>query len=110
MIDWNEVLAFAEEDNPAPDRRVEKSGDEWREILSEEAFEVTRRHGTERPFSSDVCQRFEPGTYACVCCATPLFDATRKFDSGTGWPSFDQPITPNAIAYHGDHSLAGAPD
>ncbi|MCB1638606.1 MAG: peptide-methionine (R)-S-oxide reductase MsrB, partial [Thiothrix sp.] len=61
-------------------------------------------HGTERPFSSAMCGLFEPGQYACVCCGSLLFDATEKFDSGTGWPSFTQPVRENAIAYHSDNS------
>jgi methionine-R-sulfoxide reductase len=52
-----------------------------------------------------VCSLFEPGTYACVCCGELLFDAGEKFESGTGWPSFTQPIRPNAVASHADDSL-----
>jgi methionine-R-sulfoxide reductase len=51
-----------------------------------------------------MCSRIEPGLYACVCCGTLLFDAREKFDSGTGWPSFTQPVQENAVAYHADHS------
>jgi methionine-R-sulfoxide reductase len=63
---------------------------------------VTRHAGTERPFSSEMCSLFEPGIYACRCCGTVLFDAQQKFESGTGWPSFTQPLRPNVIAYHAD--------
>jgi methionine-R-sulfoxide reductase len=70
-----------------------------------EQFKVTRLKGTERPHSSEMCSLFEPGKYACVCCKTPLFDATTKFESGTGWPSFTQPIEENAVAYHKDVSF-----
>jgi methionine-R-sulfoxide reductase len=51
-----------------------------------------------------MCSRFEPGRYACVCCDSLLFDATEKFESGTGWPSFTQPVAADAVAYHSDHS------
>ncbi len=105
MIDWNEITRRAEGLNPAPSRRVELSRAEWQSSLSEEVFRVTREAGTERPFSSDMCAVFEPGRYSCACCKEPLFDATQKFDSGTGWPSFTQPATDTAVAYHLDNSL-----
>lgn len=104
MLDWNSVMKFANDGNPAPDRTVRKSDDEWREQLTDEAYIVTRQKGTERPFSSDMCSLFEPGLYSCVCCHTLLFDAGKKFESGTGWPSFTQPVKANAVAYHADKS------
>lgn len=104
MLDWDAVLNFANGNNPTPDNRVEKTPDEWRELLTPEQFMVTREKGTERPFSSEMCSLFEPGQYACVCCGTLLFDSNTKFESGTGWPSFDQPLSENAIAYLADHS------
>ncbi|MCG7872824.1 MAG: peptide-methionine (R)-S-oxide reductase MsrB [Candidatus Thiodiazotropha lotti] len=104
MITWQKILEFANQGNPAPDRKVVKSDTEWRETLSPETFHVTRQKGTERPFSSEMCGLFEPGRYACACCGTLLFDAQQKFDSGTGWPSFTQPAEINAIAYHADNS------
>ena len=75
---------------------------EWKKELTKEEYAITRLKGTERPYSSDVCSKFEPGIYACVCCDTLLFDANTKFESGSGWPSFNQPIKENAIAYHKD--------
>lgn len=90
--------------NPAPDTTVDRSDDEWRSLLSREAYQVMRLKGTERPFSSEMCSRFEPGIYGCACCATELFDGGVKFDSGTGWPSFTEPIADNAVAYHADRS------
>jgi len=104
MLNWKEVLRLGKEGNLAPDKRVEKTAQEWREVLSEEQFRVARQAGTERPFSSQMCTLFEPGIYACVCCGTLLFDASEKFDSGTGWPSFTQPIKDNAVAYNTDTS------
>ncbi|HEX5709874.1 MAG TPA: peptide-methionine (R)-S-oxide reductase MsrB [Sulfuricurvum sp.] len=104
MLNWKEVLRLGKEGNLTPDRRVEKTPQEWRAVLSDEQFRVTREAGTERPFSSQMCTLFEPGIYACVCCGTLLFDASEKFDSGTGWPSFTQPIQNNAVAYNTDTS------
>ena len=99
MIDWNEVLRRADHGNPVPPRRDERTPEAWREQLSDEQFYVTRTAGTERPFSSEMCALFGPGLYHCVCCDTLLFDAAEKFDSGTGWPSFTQPIDGTTIAY-----------
>ena len=68
--------------------KVRKSDAEWRRELSPEQFYVTRQHGTERAFTGPYWDEERPGTYACVCCGTPLFSAETKFESGTGWPSF----------------------
>ncbi len=83
--------------------KVVKTDAEWRAQLSPQAYQVTRRHGTERAFS---CDRFPkgPATYRCVCCDAPLFDAEAKFDSGTGWPSFFAPIDPGAVVEREDRS------
>ena len=105
MLNWTQVLRYAREGSPAPDRRVEKSDAQWRQELTPEEYRVTRHAGTERAFSSQMCSLFEPGVYACRCCGTVLFDATHKFESGTGWPSFTQPVAANTIAYHADTSL-----
>ena len=105
MLFWNDVINFAQNGNPLPDRRVEKTEAEWKEILSPEQFRITRLKGTERKFTGDYCKVYEPGEYACVCCDTKLFDATEKYDSGTGWPSFSQPAKENAIQYRIDSSL-----
>lgn len=104
MLDWNAVLQFAKTGNPLPDRIIRKTEAEWREQLTPEQYHVTRQQGTERPFSSQMCSLFEPGQYECVCCGTLLFGASEKFDSGSGWPSFTQPVRDNAIAYHADYS------
>jgi methionine-R-sulfoxide reductase len=102
ILKWQDVLRTAEEGNPAPDHKVVKSEEEWRKQLTPEEYHVTREAGTERAFSSAMCSLFEPGIYSCICCDTVLFDATEKFESGTGWPSFTQPIKPNVIAYNVD--------
>lgn len=105
VLKWVDILRFVHKGNPKPDRRVEKSEKEWKELLTPEQFRITRMGGTERPHSSDLCALFEPGQYACVCCGTLLFDSGEKFQSGTGWPSFTQPIKENAISYHKDKSF-----
>ncbi len=105
MIDWNKSIELAKKGNHKPPRRVEKTEAQWKDQLSPEEFRVTRQHGTERAFSSDMCTAFEPGKYACLCCNTLLFDSAEKFDSGTGWPSFSQPVKEDVIAYHVDNSF-----
>ena len=105
MLNWKEVLKYADNGNPEPDRRVEKSDSEWKEQLTDEQFQVARRHGTERPFTGEHCASFDPGIYGCVCCGETLFDANEKFESGTGWPSFTQPAKLNAIKYKVDRSF-----
>ena len=104
MLRWNDVLDFARTGTPAPDRKVRKTDAEWRQQLSAEQFAVTRKAATERPFASEMCSLFKPGTYSCVCCDTLLFDSQGKFESGTGWPSFTQPLAPNVVAYRADRS------
>ena len=106
MILWKNILSFVKDGNPTPDRRVNKTDEQWRTQLSEEQFRVARQHATEPAFSSDSCCLFESGIYACVCCETLLFNAEDKYESGTGWPSFNQPIMENAVSYYGDSSHA----
>lgn len=105
MLKWNDVVHYAQKGNLSPGRRVEKTEEEWKQQLTEEEFYITRKKGTERAFSSDSCTLFEPGLYSCRCCDEQLFDASEKFDSGSGWPSFTQPIKENAIAYIKDVSF-----
>jgi methionine-R-sulfoxide reductase len=104
MLTWKDVLSIATKGNPQPQHRVERTDDEWRARLTPEQYQVARRKGTERAFSSEMCSLFEPGRYACVCCATVLFDSSEKFESGTGWPSFTQPVAAAVVAYHVDGS------
>ena len=104
VLSWSHVVELARNGNVAPPRRVEKSNEQWRAMLTADQYDVARRKGTERPFSSNLCSLFEPGRYHCVCCDTPLFDSTSKFESGTGWPSFTQPLTPDVVAYEVDTS------
>ena len=85
--------------------RVVKSEDEWRKQLSPLAFEVTRRAATERPFSGDLLNVHDKGVFRCICCDNALFDSSTKFESGTGWPSFYQPIAKENVIETVDMSL-----
>ena len=85
--------------------RIEKSDEEWRAALTDEQFRVARKKGTERPFSGAFWNHHEDGTFTCVCCGQALFDATTKFESGTGWPSFWQPSADNRVALVPDDSM-----
>ena len=105
MLTWKEVIHFSVKGNPTPDKRVEKTELAWSAQLTPEQFRVTRLKGTERPHSGALCSIHDAGKYNCVCCDTPLFDSTIKFSSGTGWPSFTQPIKENAIKYEKDIAL-----
>ncbi|HEY9150467.1 MAG: peptide-methionine (R)-S-oxide reductase MsrB [Gammaproteobacteria bacterium] len=84
--------------------RVEKSPEEWRALLEEDQFQVTRRHGTERPFSGRYHDCKIAGSYHCVCCGAELFSSEHKYDSGSGWPSFWQPAEESALTRHEDSS------
>ncbi len=85
--------------------KVSKADAEWREQLTTEQYEVCRRKGTERAFSGEYWDCKEEGVYHCVCCGAALFDSDAKYDSGTGWPSFWQPVSPQAVATESDRSL-----
>ena len=102
MLTWKEIIHFATKGNPTPTKRVEKTATEWQILLAPEQYRVTRQKGTESPYTGALCSIYDAGKYNCICCNTPLFDATIKFDSNSGWPSFMQPIQENAIKYHKD--------
>ncbi len=104
MLNWLDVIRFATRGNPPPSRRVEKTEDEWKSILTSDQFRITRKAGTEMAHTGAFCQIFEPALYGCVCCDNWLFDSRQKFESGTGWPSFTQPVTENAVKYIQDKS------
>ena len=87
--------------------KVEKTEAEWKTQLSSKAFYVLRQAGTERPFSSPLNKNYEDGIYICKGCDTPLFKSKHKFDSGTGWPSFDREIKGN-VAFSTDYNLGYA--
>jgi peptide-methionine (R)-S-oxide reductase len=82
----------------------ERSEQEWRELLTPEAYRVMREKGTEAPFSGALCGLTQPGIYRCAGCGTELFRSTAKYDSGSGWPSFFEPTTEGAIEHHEDRS------
>ena len=84
--------------------KVTKTDAEWKAQLTDEQYYILRGAGTERPFSSPLNKNYKPGTYVCAGCKTPLFKSEHKFDSGTGWPSFDRPIEGN-VAYGTDSNL-----
>jgi peptide-methionine (R)-S-oxide reductase len=86
-------------------RKIRKSDPEWRQQLSLQAYKVTRRAGTERPFSGAYWNNHADGLYRCICCDTALFDSKTKFDSGTGWPSFWQPISQLNVVKSSDRSF-----
>ena len=85
--------------------RIEKTEEEWRAQLSPEEFDVTRRAGTEAPFTGRYWDNHEAGMYTCVCCGTQLFASDTKFDSGTGWPSFTEPANLEHVELRPDNSL-----
>ena len=84
--------------------KVVKTDAEWRKQLSDEQFKVTRKHGTERAFTGKYHDTKDPGMYECIGCGLPLFDASTKFDSGTGWPSFWQPVSKENVTEKSDDS------
>ncbi len=84
--------------------KITKTDQEWRTQLSDLAYKVTRKHGTERAFSNDNFPK-QDGSFSCTCCDAPLFEASAKFDSGTGWPSFYQPASENAVIERADNGF-----
>ena len=102
---WADVLNLSKKGSPTPDKPWKKPmKNRWRKILTPEEFRITRKKGTERALTGEYCEAHEPGLYACRCCETPLFDSTQKFESGTGWPSFTEPVKDNVIKYEADSS------
>ena len=87
---------------PVESPRVELSDDEWRKRLTPAQFQIARGKGTERPFCGTLLDNKQTGVYTCVCCGLPLFSSDAKFNSGTGWPSFFQPIAHENVAEHPD--------
>jgi len=90
--------------------KIQKTDAEWKALLAEKgaepvAFEVTRHEATERPYTGKWEDHHAPGVYQCICCDKPLFDASTKFDSGCGWPSYFQPIDEKAVATQVDDTL-----
>ena len=86
-----------------PDK-IDKTDDEWRRQLTPEQFRIARQKGTEPAFTGEYHDSKTPGTYACICCGQRLYASSAKFDSGTGWPSFCQPVADDAVATESDSS------
>ncbi|KAA1246412.1 peptide-methionine (R)-S-oxide reductase MsrB [Aquimarina sp. RZ0] len=84
--------------------KVSKTQKEWKEILTADQYYILRQAGTERPFSSLLNKVYTAGTFQCAACKTPLYESKHKFDSGTGWPSFDRAVKGN-VDYDVDHKL-----
>jgi peptide-methionine (R)-S-oxide reductase len=84
--------------------KVIKSDEEWRKQLSPEQYEIARQAGTEPAFTGKYWNSKEKGTYVCACCGEPLFSSETKYESGTGWPSFYQPVDPEKVNQHTDRS------
>ena len=82
-----------------------KSESEWKKLLTEEQFHVTRDKGTELPFAGKYCDSKEKGTYSCICCGNKLFSSETKFNSGTGWPSYFAPVSNEKVKLLSDKSL-----
>ena len=85
--------------------KVIKTDDEWKKLLTPEQFKVARKHGTERAFSGEYWDTKDKGIYQCVCCGQDLFASDTKFDSGTGWPSYWQPVAREAVTEKSDNTL-----
>jgi len=86
-------------------QKITKSDAEWRQQLTAEQYRITRRKGTEFAFTGEYAHTKEPGVYTCVCCGTELFASDTKFESGTGWPSFYEPISEENVSEETDGSL-----
>ena len=86
-------------------KKIIKSDSEWQQILTEEQFRVTRKHGTEPAFSGAFYDKHDTGIYHCVCCGAALFESQTKFDSGSGWPSFYAPMAQAPIEEAEDNSF-----
>jgi peptide-methionine (R)-S-oxide reductase len=102
------IVAFADDGTRLKSEKlakVVKDEDAWRSQLSKTAFVVTRKAGTEYPFTGAYWNLHDKGLYRCICCDTALFSSDTKFESGTGWPSFWQPIAQENIQVDSDHSM-----
>ena len=99
------VKAGSDQATAAAKVRIAKSEAEWKQQLTAEQFYVTRKHGTERAFTSPLNNEKRAGMFACVCCGEPLFKSDDKFDSGTGWPSYTRPANGEVVSEHDDSSF-----
>lgn len=104
MITWKEVMHYCTAGSLLPDRKVEKTEEEWKALLTPAQFQITRLKGTEPAGSGALCKAHDAGKYTCVCCDALLFDSSIKYESFSGWPSFTQAVQDNAILYKKDES------
>ena len=86
-------------------KKISKTAEEWKQTLSPEEYQITREKGTERAFTGEYVDNHDAGEYLCRCCGLPLFDADKKYDSGSVWPSFTNPMETAHIAEEIDNSL-----
>lgn len=86
-------------------QKIDKSDEQWREELTPEQYYVTREHGTEPAFTGEYWDHKGKGVYRCVACGTPLYSSETKYDSGTGWPSFWEPVSDDAVETQEDNSF-----
>lgn len=101
----NKELLVGEQEQKEQGFEVQKTESEWKELLDPMQFYVLRQKGTERPFTGEYDKFYENGIYQCAACKQALFDSDHKFNSGTGWPSFDQGLNKTAIGVHEDYTL-----
>ena len=85
--------------------KIKRSDDEWQKELTPEQFHVARQAGTEPAFTGKYYKTKDPGMYTCVCCGQPLFSSETKYESGSGWPSFYQPVSEGAVEEHSDSTF-----
>jgi peptide-methionine (R)-S-oxide reductase len=85
--------------------KIKKTDEEWRKTLTPEQYHVTREKGTERPFTGEYESKKDPGMYRCVACGNVLFESDTKYASGSGWPSFYEPVSEDAVEAHEDRAL-----
>jgi peptide-methionine (R)-S-oxide reductase len=104
MLRWIDVLTYARYGNPEPAWRVDLTEEEWAIQLTPAQFRVLRQQHTEPPYRNAYCRSYEPGSYVCAGCGSPLFDSGTKYHAISGWPSFTQPLTRSAIRYLFDDS------
>src|SRR5205085_5046443 len=86
-------------------KKIEKTEEEWKKTLTPEQYHVLREKGTERPFTGEYADSHDDGMYRCAGCGNPLFSSDTKYESGSGWPSFYQPIEPDAVATESDRKF-----
>lgn len=98
------ALPDTAKESVSPVKKVVKTDEEWKKQLTEEQYYVLRQKGTEPPFNNAYWDNHQSGVFRCVACGLPLFSSQTKFNSGTGWPSFYQPISPTAVIEHADGS------